>query len=104
MTPLKEEYRTDKGMKLEYLEYPNKLKTVVELLRQDIPNAKVHWKGYVPLEYVWNIDDNTYSGPDADVIDTTERGIAVFQYDGASQWRLFYEAYVTDNYKPRRRS
>ena len=94
--------------------YKNRKILIHNLITANIPGVATQIFRYNPLNYYYDPDTNTYSGPDRNLVDTTERGMAAFQYvfiscfvydcfshfpryDGAGNWRLFYEAMMYRN-------
>jgi len=72
--------------------YSNKLNELTTAIRRLIPGVKVYSIPYIPLDY--------YSPADEALIDKSDRGMALFQYDpnadgaGGRYYRLFYELHV----------
>lgn len=94
--------------------YKDRIILIQSLIAANIPGVATQIFRYSPLDYSWDPETNTYSGPDRNLVDKTERGIATFQYvfissfvydcfshfpryDGAGNWRLFYEAMMYRN-------
>ena len=61
------------------MKYQNKIQSVIDLVTQNVPGVRAEIRGYTRLNYWYNRDAGQYEGPDAHLIDTTERGICLFQ-------------------------
>jgi hypothetical protein len=75
MTPLKDGATESSNQ----FKYPNKVGLITSLLTANgrIPGARVIIKGYNRLNY--SVVNGQVEGPDANQVDKTERGIALFQ-------------------------
>lgn len=83
------------------LKYPQKTALIAQTIKNMLPNVKVAftYKPYQRLNY-WSLPGTNpvvYVGPDSNNINTSERGQALFQYDGAGNWRLFLEEVYDGN-------
>ena len=59
------------------IKYPNKIGLVEEVIRSKIPDVDITVQPYKRLHY--SMKDGRYAGVDADRVDKSERGVALFQ-------------------------
>lgn len=84
--------KDSKGNPMAGFKYPNKLNELETAIRRLIPGVKIDREAYIPLNY--------YDPGDEALIDKSDRGMALFQYDpnadgaGGRYYRLFYELHV----------
>ncbi|KAI9154907.1 hypothetical protein HJFPF1_07467 [Paramyrothecium foliicola] len=96
MSPYQDDFKPPNARyttQMKDLKYPNKVQAIIDLLTEEnrIPGAAVVVQGYQRLNWSWDREKEIAVGPDAALVDKTERGIACFQYDGDKHYRLFLE-------------
>ncbi|KAK0646742.1 hypothetical protein B0T16DRAFT_446675 [Cercophora newfieldiana] len=78
--------------------YPRKMRELTKLIKQEIPELlEAHAYYYPPLNYNPESTAPIVPGSDAWKAENTERGHALFQWDGATNWRVLYESYHARN-------
>lgn len=76
MTPLADEESSERNN--DNIKYPSKVNLMIQTIQGLIGgNAGVEIKGYVRLNYSYR--NGRYTGPDANNVDKSERGICLFQ-------------------------